>query len=261
MVNTHFWKDKTVFITGASSGLGLALVEALAPLGVKLGLVARREAVLQELAERFRDTPSSFWVQACDVRDRAQVESALQGFSAHHGHLDMVWVNSGVGSNPPLKKWDWEQAEALVDTNIKGAMYTIYTALKIMENQTQGTIVGIGSAASMRGLPGGGLYSLTKISLHYLLESLTAEAPHVKFITIHPGFVDTPINQGNPGRVFLMQPPQAARLMLEAVEKGKPVYIYPRRMAMLYHGVHALPHGFYRWLIQRLPLAKVLERD
>jgi hypothetical protein len=58
-----------------------------------------------------------------------------------------------------------------------------------------------------------------------------------------------------------MQPPQAARLMLEAVERGKPVYIYPRRMAMLYHGVHALPHGFYRWLIQRLPLSKVLERD
>ncbi|RMF56659.1 MAG: SDR family NAD(P)-dependent oxidoreductase [Calditrichaeota bacterium] len=245
-----YWQGKSVLITGASSGLGRAVAAALAPFGVRLGLLSRRLEKMQELAEQLKDSGSTFFCQACDVRDREQVYAAVNAFHKEAGGLDVGWVNSGISLNSSFEDWDWQGYADLIDTNLNGAIYTIRACLEIMVPRKSGTIVGIGSAASMRGLPSRGVYSFSKVALDYFLESLAVELPAIQFTTIHPGFVDTPINQGNPNRFWLLTPEQAAQIMIKAVAKKRRVVIYPWRMNLLFRLVRALP----RWVYE--PLAR-----
>lgn len=249
---TSYWSDKSVLITGASSGLGWALTKALAPYGIRFGLLSRRQERMQQLAENLKNTDSTFWIQTCDVREREQVLSAVKEFHKTTGKIDVAWVNSGISVDSSFDKWSWESFENLIDTNLKGAVYTVQACLELMVPQSSGTIVGIGSAASMRGLPTRGVYSLTKVSLDYFLQSKAVELPEIQFTIIHPGFVDTPINQGNPNRLWLLTPEKAAEIMIKAVAKRKRFFVYPVRMSLLFKLVRALPLPVYEWLARKM---------
>lgn len=247
-----YWTGKSVVITGASSGLGKAVVEALAPYQINFCMLSRNEDKMLELALRLKDFGSTFFINRCDVRDRESVYDAINKFYKQTGRLDIAWVNSGIAGNTAFLRWDWDTVESLIDTNLKGAIYTIRASLEIMVPQNSGTIVGIGSAVSMRGLPANSIYSMTKIGLEYVMEGLAAEIPDIQFTTIHPGFVDTPINTGNPMRVWLMSPEKAARLMVKAVARRKNIYIYPQRMKILYRIIHWLPGVIYRPMARKI---------
>ncbi len=247
-----FWQNKRIFITGTTSGLGLAVVQALASLPVTIGMFSRNAEKLKAIAESLKEHPARLWWQAGDVREREAVEAAIQGFGDFAGGLDVVWANSGISLDTRQVKWQWDAYQAIIETNLHGAIYTIHAGLQAMGGpQARGHVVGIASAASMRGLPGRGIYSLTKIGLAYYLESLVAEFPGVSFHIIHPGFVDTPINQGNPNRFWLIHPPQAAEIMLRDVARGKKRIIYPWQMKVLYHLIHCLPEPLYYWLARK----------
>jgi short-subunit dehydrogenase len=246
-----YWSGKSVLITGASSGLGAAITEALAPYSVRFGLLSRRAAEMQALADKHKNSGSTFWLKACDVRRREEVLAAVREFHQHAGRLDAAWINSGVGGDTSFDRWSWEKVENMIDTNLKGAIYTTRACLEIMVPQNSGAIIGISSIAAMRGLGARGIYSMTKIGLAYFLESLAVELPQIQFTTIHPGFVDTPLNRGNPNRLWLMTPERAAQLMITAVAKRKRVYLYPWQMKFLYRLVRVLPTRLYRWLARR----------
>ncbi len=243
-----YWTGKTVLITGASSGLGYALVEALAPYRVHFGLLSRRLEPMQELAAKLAASGSQFWLRACDVQKRAEVEGAIADFVKAAGRLDVAWVNSGIGGETSFRRWDWNRVESMINTNLNGALYTAHTCLQHMVPQNRGAIAAISSVSAMRGLAGRPIYSLTKIALAYYMEAMAAELPQIQFTTIYPGFVDTAINRGNPRRLWLMMPPQAAQLMIKAVAKRQREYIYPWQMRLIFHLVRALPAGIYRWL-------------
>ena len=251
-----YWTGKSVLITGASSGLGLALAEALASHNVHLGLLARREAEMRRLADALCHTGSRFWIHPCDVRDRTAVTQAVDGFAAEVGRLDVAWVNSGIGGETSRERWDWDLVEGMIDTNLKGAIHTTQACLRVMARQGGGTLVAISSAAAMRGLPGRGIYSATKIALAYYFEALAVEYPELRFTTIYPGFVDTPINRGNPNRVFLLTPERAASIMLRAVERGRREFIYPWQMKLLFRLTRALPFALYRRVASRTQVGR-----
>lgn len=213
----RYWTGKSVLITGASSGIGWAITEALSRFGVSFCLLSRREERLAELADSLRDSSSTFWIRACDVRSREQVVTAVADYCDAGNQLDVAWVNSGISRESSFGNWDWQSVEDMIDTNLKGAIYTTHACLEVMSARRRGAIVGIGSAASMRGLPSRGIYSATKVGLEYYLQSLTPELPFIDFTLIHPGFVDTPINQNNPNRFWLLSPERAAQVMIKAV--------------------------------------------
>jgi short-subunit dehydrogenase len=246
-----YWRGKAVLITGASSGLGAAITEALAPFQVKFGLLSRREEQMRGLADRLSNSGSLFWMRACDVRNRDEVFAAVKNFQQAAGRIDAAWINSGIGGDTSFRRWKWESFDNMMHTNLHGAIYTTIACLEIMVPQKSGTIIGIGSAASMRGMGGRSIYSLTKIGLHYFLESMAVELPEIQFTIIHPGFVDTPLNQGNPNRFWLMQPPQAAQIMIKAVARRKRVVIYPLAMKILYRCAQIVPAGLYRHIAHR----------
>lgn len=247
-----FWQGKAVLITGASSGLGAALAEALAPHRPHLGLLARRDEELRRLAARLAATGAQCWIRACDVRDRRAVEVAVSDFAAAAGGLDVVWVNSGVGGETSREAWDWSLVDAIIDTNLKGAVYTTQAAVAVMAPRGGGRLVAISSAAAMRGLPGRAIYGATKIALAYYFDSLALEYPELGFTTIFPGFVDTPINTGVSRRLFMMDAPRAARIMIRAVERGQRTLIYPWQMRTLFLLARHSPFALYRRVAVRL---------
>jgi short-subunit dehydrogenase len=247
-----FWQSRKVLITGASSGLGTALVDALEPFHVYFCLLSRRIAPMQELAAKHATGGSRFWIRECDVRNRKEVESAVEAFVTEVGTPDIAWVNAGVVGETSFEHWDWQIVENIVDTNIKGALYTAHTCLRFMVPERKGTIVAISSAAAMRGLGGRSIYSMSKIGLAYYMESLAVELPFIQFTTIFPGFVDTPANRNNPNRFWLLTADDAAQRMICAVANGKSKYIYPFKMSMLYRAIRALPDFVYLRLGRRL---------
>jgi short-subunit dehydrogenase len=249
---SSYWTGKSVLVTGASSGLGWAIIEALSSYKINFCMLSRREDRMKELAEKLRNSGSTFWIKACDVRNRDEVLSSVELFYNEVGLLDVAWVNSGVSFASSFAHWNWDAVETMIDTNLKGAIYTTLACLKFMVPQKSGTIVGIGSISSMRGLPARGVYSLTKIGIDYFLESLAVELPEIQFTIIHPGFVDTPINQGNPNRFWLMKPEKAVQIMIKAVAKGKRKLIYPYQMRWLYRLARIIPSSIYQWLGHKL---------
>lgn len=247
-----FWTGRSVLITGASSGLGWALTEALAPYEIHFALLARREAEMNRLAEKLRHTGSRFAIYRCDVRDRDQVQRAVQDFVRNSGKVDVAWVNSGIGGETSRAKWDWEFVERVIDTNFKGAVCTAQACLEVMAKQGHGTLIGICSVASVRGLPARSIYSATKIAFTCYLESVAVEYPELQITTVHPGFVDTALNRGNPNRIFLLSPERAAHIMIKAVAQGRRQIIFPWQMKALYHLMRTLPFGVYSRLARRM---------
>jgi len=248
----EYWSNRKVLITGASSGLGAALVRELAQYQVHFGLFSRRIEPMQQLQSELQNSGSKFFIRSCDVQNREQVEECVDAFVAEAGGLDVAWVNSGIAGDTSFRQWDWKVVEDIIDTNLMGAMYTTMACLRHMTTQKAGAIVAISSAAAMRALPGRGIYSMTKIGLEAFIEGIATELPEIHFTTIYPGFVDTPINQNNPRRFWLMQPDKAAQLMIKAVAQRKKVYIYPFRMKLLFHLVRSLPAFVYRPVARRL---------
>jgi short-subunit dehydrogenase len=247
----QYWQDKNVVITGASSGLGAALVDALAPFNVHFGLLSRRVEPMEDLARRHQSGNSHFFIKRCDVKSRAEVDSAIEEYVRAAGPPDVVWVNSGVAGDTSFAKWDWHTVENILATNLDGALYTAQACLRFMVPHKKGAIVAISSAAAMRGLGGRSIYSMTKIALAYYMESMAAELPEIQFTTIYPGFVDTPINRNNPRRFWVIQAQDAAQRMIRAVAQKKISYIYPFPMKLLFHAIRALPASWYRALSRR----------
>ena len=246
-----YWEGKSVLITGASSGLGWAVVEALAPYQINFCLLSRREEKMLELALKLKDSGSTFWINTCDVRNRSQVFSAVQKFYKQTGQIDVAWVNSGVAVNSAFDKWNWENIETAIDTNLKGTIYTVRACIEVMAPQNSGTIIGIGSAASMRGLPTRSIYAMTKVGIEFFLESCAAEFPEIQFTMIHPGFVDTPILQSSSNQLWIIAPEKAAQIMIKAVAKRKKILVYPFRMNLLFRFARILPKSTFLYIARK----------
>jgi short-subunit dehydrogenase len=246
-----FWSHKAVLITGASSGLGAAVVESLTPYHCHIGMISRRVEPMQKLADKFSASGSTFWIKSCDVRDRQQVYDAVNEFCTAAGKIDVVWANSGTSVNSSQNRWDWDRVETVIDTNLKGVMYTVRAGLEKMLPHNAGTIVVIGSAASMRGLPTRAPYSISKIGVEYLVESFAAEFPEIQFSMIHPGWVETPISASNANRMWLMSADKAAQLMIRAVAAGKRFYIYPWQMRLIFRMMRRMPLPLYLMLTHK----------
>ncbi len=252
----NYWHNKAVLITGASSGLGVALTKALAPYHVTFGLLARSKDKMAALADSLRHGNSRFWIRLCDVQDREEVYEAVRAFQEYAGRIDVVWVNAGVGAKTNIFKWEWQAFENCVQTNFMGAVYTAKACLDVMLQQNSGTIVSVSSTASMRGLPGSSAYCGTKVALNYVMESFATQAKDIQFTSILPGWVDTPISAEVRHRPWLMPADVAAKKMITAVAKKKSKFIFPWQMACLYYFMRSLPMPLYIKLARKFFMSR-----
>jgi short-subunit dehydrogenase len=222
---------KTVFITGATSGIGRALALEFAGRGYDLFLTARRLEVLEQVRDEIAAAHHSGRVEVrqLDVTDDADVAAAIAEAAAALGRLDIVVANAGLGDSGTIGD-NMPRTRAIIETNVIGAMATVEAAVALFRRQGGGQIVGIGSVAGVRGLPGSGSYSASKAALAVYLDSLRAEThgEPIKVTTLAPGYIDTPINQDMKSRPFLIDVQKGARIAADLIERGVGYSTVPR---------------------------------
>lgn len=241
-----------IFITGASSGIGVALARHYAARGAILGLAARRLDLLQTLAA---DLGSPNHLYPLDVADAAALQAAGADFIARAGVPDIVIANAGVSVGTLTEEADDLPAfRRIFDVNVLGMVQTFQPFVVGMRAARRGRLVGIASVAGIRGIPGAGAYSASKAATIAYLESLRVElaGSGVKVVTLAPGYIATPMTAHNPYPMpFLMPVDKAAASMVRHIERGARFAVMPWQMGLVASAMKWLPRPLYDLLAAR----------
>lgn len=243
------WNHQRVFITGASSGIGAALAARYAAQGATLGLLARRGEALSQLIATLPQ-PERHRAYPADVRDHAAIAAAAQDFIRHTGGVDVVIANAGI-SVGTLTEYPEDIAvfEDIIATNVTATAATFAPFIATMKAQrAPARLVGIGSVAGIRGLPGAEAYSASKAAVISYCESLRLELkPYgIKVVTLCPGYIDTPMTRMNPYPMpFLMAPDKFAMQATRAISAGSSYKVIPWQMGVVAKLLRVLPNAVY----------------
>jgi short-subunit dehydrogenase len=241
---------KIAVITGASSGIGWKLAEELALQGCRLGLIARRRELLDELAGKLRGTGTMVEVAAADVADREQLLQAFADLRQELGPVDLLVANAGVNTPAPLESWDGPGQLHLFRVNLFGVIVAIEAVLPEMLSRKSGAIAAVSSLGADRGTPPFGSYCASKAAINVYMDALRVQVRShgITVTTLVPGFVRTPMidNVPRPKR-FCVEADDAARRMVRAIESGVGVYRFPTIPSLFMRFVRLLPD----WLIAR----------
>lgn len=257
---------KTIFITGASSGIGQALAIEYAKryqhIGVNIGLVARRSEHLQFIATQLmRQYHAKCYLYACDVRDANTLANAAQDFMQEAGTPNIVIANAGV-SRGTLTEYQEDIAafQAIMDINVMGMVHTFQPFIASMKQArktgAQAQLVGVASVAGVRGLPGSGAYSASKAAAITYLESLRSEMQHhdIAVTTVAPGYIRTPMTDINTYSMpFLMEVEVFARKFADAVEKQTRYTVIPWQMGVVARLMRFIPPVLWNRLTRNAP--------
>lgn len=243
------WKDKIVFLTGASSGIGEALAIEIAKKGAVLGLLARRADLLKELAAKCEAAGGKARVFACDVVDAQAVQNAAAQLRSEFGRIDILIANAGIGgNNQETRELRPEAVKKVIDINLLGAVNSVYAVLPQMLEQKSGQLVAISSLAGFRGLPKSAAYSASKAGMTAFFESVRLDVQNqgVAVTIIQPGFIKTPLTSGRANKMpFLMELEDSIPLFLKAIEKQKKFAAFPWQLATLVRAGRIFPAWLY----------------
>jgi short-subunit dehydrogenase len=242
-----------VYITGASSGIGQALAARFRQAGFRLALVARRAAEVQAWAESMRFERTTFTVYGADVRDVAAITGAGRECLMSQGLPDIVIANAGIDT---AQIEDLDVMRATFETNNVGMAATFQPFVAPMAARRSGALVGIASVAGIRGLPGHGAYCASKAAVISYCESLRVELrpSGVQVVTLLPGYIDTPLTQGNRyGMPFLMQPEAFAERAYAAIIGRRTYRVIPWQMGIVAKVLRALPNAVFDRVLASRP--------
>ena len=236
-------------VTGAGSGIGFALSEAMVRRGDTVVMTGRRDTVHAAAQVADRAGPGHATAVIADVRDADAVRRVVDDTVDRHGRLDVLVNNAGVGVGGYTHELSLEHWDRAIDVNIRGVVHGVHAAYPHMLEQQSGHILNVASVAGL--IPGVLLvpYAMAKHAVVGLTMSLRGEAAEhgVRVSALCPGVVETPIlDKGNPpdlppvqnelpGREMLqrMNPPmpadQLARHTLRAMDRNTAIIIAPRQ--------------------------------
>ncbi len=243
------WRNKSVWLIGASSGIGLATAKALHAAGARVVVSARHAAALQQ----FVDTHPGAQAVVLDVCDASAIHAAAQYVKAQQG-LDMVMYCAGYYQ--AMRATDYALPELLrhLDINYTGALRVLDAVIPELLTQQRGHISLISSVAGFRGLPKSLAYGPTKAALINLAEALYYDLrPHgIGVSVINPGFVQTPLVAGNDFPMpALITPDRAAHEILKGWRSGEFHIHFPKRFTRLLLLLRQLPYRWYFALVRR----------
>jgi NADP-dependent 3-hydroxy acid dehydrogenase YdfG len=190
------WRDRVAVVTGASSGIGLAIARLLAARGMRVVMAARRVERLAAVQAGITAAGGHSLALQTDVRDEAQIEELFRRTCATWGGVDVLVNNAGLGHAAPLLDGPTEQWREMIEVNLLGLCLCTRAAVADMRRRGgEGHVIHISSMAAHRVPPGGGVYAATKFGVRALTEALRQELLHaqcpIRVTAISPGFVET----------------------------------------------------------------------
>lgn len=238
-----------VFITGASSGIGRALALRYHQAGWRLALSARREDVIKSWASACGIGASSYEIYSADIAQPDRIMAAGQSCLERQGLPDVVIANAGISIGmDTAERSDIDVMARTFATNNVGMAATFQPFVAPMALRGSGRLVGIGSVAGIRGLPGHGAYCASKAAAISYCESLRGElrASGVRVVTICPGYVDTPLTRENRYAMpFLMRAEDFADQAFKAIEAGASYRVIPWQMGVVAKLLRVLPNALF----------------
>jgi len=245
----------SVFITGASSGIGRALAELYAKADMTLFLCGRNQKRLKETADVCRQKGAKVYTFVFDVTNQQEAEIAVRKADSLCP-IDLLIANAGVSGGVLGEAEDSHQTKQVFWTNLGGVVNTVLPALELMRPRQKGQIAMISSMAGYRGLPSAPAYSASKCAVKAWGEALRGwlKSEHIDVNVICPGFIRTPLTAVNRFPMpFLMEPEKAARKIKKGIEKNKAITAFPWQMAFLSWLMSALPSCIILPILRHLP--------
>src|SRR5262245_25876477 len=242
-----FMAYRVALITGAGSGIGRALALELASKGTAIVAIDVEETGLDSLAKEFRSKNYRLAWRLADVADAAALATKTAELENELGPVDLLIANAGIGSETSALKYDPAMVARIIGVNLIGVSNSIAAVLPGMLARKVGHLVAISSVASYRGLPRMIAYCASKSGVNGLMEGIRAEVKGQGIIatTICPSWIRTPLTtQIDLPMENLLEPDEAARLIVRAIERKLPFYAFPRKMVWRLRLLRCLPS---RW--------------
>lgn len=244
------WQGKTVWLIGASTGIGHATAQALHARGARVIVSARKAAALQA----FQQAHAGSQILPLDCTDLAAMHAACEQVFAQ-GPLDLVLYCAGYYSEQRATAFNLDEMLHHLQVNYVGALYLLDALLPRLLAQRSGHISLVSSVAGYRGLPHSLAYGPTKAALTNLAETLHNDLAErgIAVSVVNPGFVETPLTAHNSFRMpALITPHQAAIEIVAAWERGEFEIHFPKRFTRWMKLLRILPNGLYFQAIRRL---------
>lgn len=251
-MSADYWKNKVVFLTGASSGIGEALAYEISNRGAIVGLLARRKNLLKPIAENIQKDGGTASIFPCDVTDKDCVFEAAESLRSEFGKIDILIANAGIGgNNKETRQLQPDAVRKVIDINLLGAVNSVAAVLPEMLEKKNGQLVAISSLAGVRGLPKSAAYSASKAGMTAFFESVRLDVQNkgISVTIIQPGFIKTPLTSGRANKMpFIMELEDSMPLFLNAIEKQKKFAAFPWQLA----AVVRLGKIFPAWLYDKI---------
>lgn len=249
----------TYLIVGASSGIGRSLALALARERKAVALVGRSEERLTRVAREVQMFGGEPLVLLSDVRDPVSIQAALAQVVLRGMRIETAILSSGVGLATEPDEFTSEALETMLATNVVGVAHWLEALQPLLRAQPGGATVGvISSLAADRAFPGAGAgYSASKAAVSQLCDGLRAPwaAQGIRLVTIAPGFIRTPMTDSIEGMPFLMEPEDAARVILDGLRRDQAVIRFPVPASLFMAAVRLVPPSVLD-MLYRVPLGQ-----
>ncbi len=220
--------DKTILVTGASSGIGEGIARELAAHGAKVLLGARRRERIEAISAEISDAGGTAEPRVLDVTDRASMADFAQAAFDLWGRIDVLVNNAGVMPLSPLSAGRQDEWERMVDVNIKGVLWGIGAVLPIMERQGRGQIINVGSIGALQVVPTAAVYCATKFAVRAISDGLRQESTKIRVTCVNPGVVESDLastitheetmSAMDRYRAIALQPADIARAVRQVIE-------------------------------------------
>lgn len=256
--------QKTILITGASSGIGYELASAYLQQGARVIVLARSQTALNELAARFTDKCIPI---AVDLADKNAAIAAGKKITDVVGYIDIAILNAGTCEYVDATSFTLEPFEKVMAINWLGTLNTLVFALPLLRNAAaEGKdvqLVGVSSMASLLPMPRSEAYGASKVALEYLLNSLRVDLAREKIhiSIVRPGFVRTPLTDRNDFSMpFIVSPAQAAEKIIKGINAHKWIIQFPWPLVTIMRFVSWLPLCWQTALLQKITRVETVKQ-
>ena len=248
---------KTIWITGGSSGIGLATAKEFLFNKWQVIISSSNKEKLENAKKKLSQTQNInlLHIIPCDISNEKNVKDTINHIETHIGKIDLALLNASAYSPNKNQIFDISNYELLIDVNIKGTLYCINT-LKDYMNGRNNTIAIISSPLGYRGWPTAGAYGISKAAQLSLSESLYFDFKklNINIRVICPGFIDTEATRKNSFKMpFLKSAEYAGKKIFDRLTKGKEFeIIFPYLIVYFFKFTRILPYKVYFFIWKKL---------
>ena len=248
-------KNKIVWITGASSGIGEALAYECASRGAITVITARREAELARVCGVILNRGGAALAMPGDVEDLSALKRIASSIESRFGKIDLLIANAGTHIFTKPERFDSKEYLSLMNLNFGGILHSLEAVIPGMLARENGHIVGMASLAGYRGLPRAGAYGASKAAIIHFLESIRFHLSRrgIAVSVVTPGVVKTPLTDRNDFRMpFRISAERAANVICDGIERRAKEISFPKLFSLFLKLARIVPYPLYERVVARL---------